>query len=56
MSMAVCPIDGQPVISPQAGPGKAAASPQAVQPAFDVRLVLPFCPPENTGFLSNAAT
>ena len=39
--MAVCPIDGQPVISPQAGPGKTVASPQTVRPAFDVRLVAP---------------
>ena len=39
--MAVCPIDGQPVISPQAGPGKTVASPQTVRPAFDVRLVSP---------------
>ena len=39
--VAVCPIDGQPVISPQAGQGKAAASPQAAQSAFDVRLVSP---------------
>ncbi len=39
--MTVCPIDGQPVISPQAGQGKVAASPQVVQLAFDVRLVSP---------------
>jgi hypothetical protein len=39
--IAVCPIDGQPVISPRAGQGKAAASPQVTRPAFDVRLVAP---------------
>jgi hypothetical protein len=39
--VAVCPIDGQPVVSPQGGQGKAAASPQAAQSAFDVRLVSP---------------
>ncbi|MGA9777039.1 MAG: hypothetical protein ACLPRE_11500 [Limisphaerales bacterium] len=38
---AVCPIDGQPVLSPQAGQGKVAASPQAAPSAFDVRLVSP---------------
>ena len=39
--VAVCPIDGQPVIGPQGGQGKAAAPPQAAQSAFDVRLVSP---------------
>jgi len=39
--MTVCPIDGQPVIGPQAGQGKSAASPPAAPPAFDVRLVSP---------------
>src|SRR5579859_402808 len=36
-----CPIDSQPVISPQVSQGKAAASPQAARLAFDVRLVSP---------------
>jgi hypothetical protein len=37
----ICPIDGQPVISPQVSQGKVAASPQAARLAFDVRLVSP---------------
>jgi len=39
--IAVCPIDGQPVVNPQARQGKAAAPPQTVRPAFDVRLIAP---------------
>jgi hypothetical protein len=37
----VCPMDGQPVIRSQAGPGKIEAPPQRAQPAFEVRLVSP---------------
>lgn len=39
--VAICPVDGQPVIGSQAGQAKVVASPQAVRPAFDVRLVSP---------------
>ncbi|HEV2438265.1 MAG TPA: hypothetical protein VG077_19930 [Verrucomicrobiae bacterium] len=37
----VCPMDGQPVIRSQAGPGKVATPPQGAQSAFEVRLVSP---------------
>jgi hypothetical protein len=54
--VAVCPVDGQPVINQEEKQGKFAAQPEAAGTSFNANWFLPYRPPANTGFLSNGAT